>query len=130
MGLNPHIRIPRRELPCPAQLRAPDSGQCLAQRFTETLPNGVSHAVLNLMDGGPGDNTQEFTVPEGQYFFLGDNRDNSGDSRWPASVGGVGMVPEEFLIGRADQLEGRVPMRGRPRRVTEADGEDGQHDAD
>ena len=35
-----------------------------------------------------------------------------------------------FLIGRADQLEGRVPMRGRPRRVTEADGEDGQHDAD
>ena len=95
---------PQGGLPCPAQLRAPDSGQCLAQRFTETLPNGVSHAVLNLMDGGPGDNTQEFTVPEGQYFFLGDNRDNSGDSRWPASVGGVGMVPEEFLIGRADRI--------------------------
>ena len=68
------------------------------------LPGGVSHDVLNLTDNGPGDNTPEFTVPEGNYFFMGDNRDNSGDSRWPASAGGVGMVPAQYLIGRADRI--------------------------
>lgn len=95
---------PAGSLPCPGPIREAENGQCTAQRFTETLPGGVSHDVLNLTDNGPGDNTPEFTVPEGHYFFMGDNRDNSGDSRWPAAAGGVGMVPADALIGRADRI--------------------------
>ena len=73
-------------------------GECHVDRYTETLPNGVSHDVLNMMDGGPADNTAEFTVPQGHYFFMGDNRDNSEDSRFS----NVGMIPAENLIGRAE----------------------------
>lgn len=82
----------------------PTGGDCQAQRFIETLPNGVKHEVLNLTDTGPVDSTPEFTVPDGQYFFMGDNRDNSEDSRFPQSRGGVGFVPGENLIGRADMI--------------------------
>ena len=60
--------------------------------------------MLNISDTWIADNTPVFTVPEGHYFFMGDNRDNSGDSRWPAASGGVGMVPAEYLIGRADRI--------------------------
>ena len=73
-------------------------------RAIETLPNGVSHAVLNIEKNGFADNTDVFTVPEGQYFFMGDNRDNSMDSRFAQNVGGVGMVPAEYLVGRADRI--------------------------
>jgi len=79
-------------------------GECLKDRFTETLPNGVSHSILSIEDGGRADNTPEFMVPEGQYFVMGDNRDNSIDSRFPQSVGGVGFVPYENLLGRADRV--------------------------
>ena len=78
-------------------------GVCEKSRKIETLPNGRSYAVLNI-DDGPADNTRVFTVPEGEYFFMGDNRDNSLDSRAPRSVGGVGFVPYENLIGRADRI--------------------------
>jgi signal peptidase I len=50
------------------------------------------------------DNTPVYTVPEGNYFFMGDNRDNSSDSRFPQSLGGVGFVPAKYLIGRADRV--------------------------
>ena len=70
-------------------------------RYRETLPGGVVHYILDREPDKPGaDNTQEFVVPAGHYFMMGDNRDNSNDSRIPDS--GVGFVPEENLVGRAD----------------------------
>ena len=78
-------------------------GDCVKERFTETLPNGRSHDVLNIRESQL-DNTQVYTVPEGHYFFMGDNRDNSTDSRVPQTALGVGFVPFENLIGRADRV--------------------------
>jgi len=76
---------------------------CEKQRQIETLPNGVRYSILNLRNQSS-DNTQEFRVPEGHYFMVGDNRDNSSDSRYPTRVGGVGFVPLENFVGRADRL--------------------------
>jgi signal peptidase I len=81
-----------------------EGGNCTSSRYRETLPNGVVHDVLNIQDDGDVDNTDVYTVPEGHYFFMGDNRDNSTDSRFPQTVGGVGFVPAENLIGRADRV--------------------------
>jgi signal peptidase I len=78
-------------------------GTCKKGRMIETLPNGTSHSILNISDQ-PKDNTGIFIVPDGHYFFLGDNRDNSTDSRFPQNAGGLGYVPFENLIGRADRI--------------------------
>lgn len=67
--------------------------------FIETLPNGVSYHVLDEKPNGALDNTPVYTVPEGHYFFMGDNRDNSQDSR---VISSVGFVPEENLLGPAN----------------------------
>jgi len=80
-----------------------EGGTCNKERFTETLPNGVSHAILNI-GVQRSDDTPVYSVPEGHYFFMGDNRDNSSDSRVPNAAGGVGFVPYENLIGRADRV--------------------------
>ncbi|MDP4031561.1 MAG: signal peptidase I [Pseudorhodobacter sp.] len=79
-------------------------GTCEKSRFIETLPNGVQHSVLNIDSNGFSDNTDVFSVPPGHYFFMGDNRDNSQDSRYGQAVGGVGFVAAENLIGRADRI--------------------------
>ncbi|EAP75945.1 MULTISPECIES: signal peptidase I [Roseovarius] len=76
---------------------------CLKSRFRETLPEGRSYNILNIATQRS-DNTNVFTVPEGHFFFLGDNRDNSTDSRFPQAVGGVGFVPYGNLIGRAGSV--------------------------
>jgi signal peptidase I len=68
------------------------------RRWRETLPNGVTYETLDLQDNGFLDNTQEYTVPEGHYFMMGDNRDNSTDSR---VLSQVGYVPFENLVGKA-----------------------------
>jgi signal peptidase I len=73
-------------------------------RYRETLPNGVSYEILDTIPNGSADNTQEFIVPEGHYFMMGDNRDNSTDSRVPVERFGVGFVPAENLIGRAEVI--------------------------
>ena len=87
-------------------------GACAKEHWRETLPGGRVHSVLNL-NGIIGDtsaplysgadNTSEFTVPEGYLFFMGDNRDNSIDSRFKRRQG-IGMVPFENLIGRAEVI--------------------------
>jgi signal peptidase I len=80
---------------------APDEGGRPIRRYRETLPNGVSYYVLDSEPNGFYDNTREYVVPEGHYFVMGDNRDNSVDSR-DQSRRGVGFVPYENLVGRAE----------------------------
>jgi signal peptidase I len=72
------------------------------QRYRETLPNGVSYMVLDRTPNGPEDNTQVYEVPPDHFFMMGDNRDNSTDSRVPPTSNGVGYVPFENLVGRAE----------------------------
>ena len=72
--------------------------------YIETLPGGRDHDVIEMSDEDTLDNTREFTVPAGQYFMMGDNRDDSLDSRVAAVAGGVGMVPAENLVGRVDMV--------------------------
>jgi signal peptidase I len=71
------------------------------RRWRETLPNGVSYESLDLQDNGSLDNTQEYVVPPGHYFMMGDNRDNSADSR---VLSAVGYVPFENLVGKAQMI--------------------------
>ncbi|KAF0112619.1 MAG: signal peptidase I, partial [Rhodospirillaceae bacterium] len=68
-------------------------------QYLETLPNGVRHKMIEMSDDTPFDNTREFVVPPEHYFMMGDNRDNSTDSR---SL--VGYVPFENFVGRAEIL--------------------------
>ncbi|MBA4012288.1 MAG: signal peptidase I [Phenylobacterium sp.] len=70
------------------------------QRFQETLPGGRTFTTYDFGPDGDVDNTPTFVVPEGHFFFMGDNRDNSLDSRVPAEIG-VGFVPAENLVGKA-----------------------------
>lgn len=80
-----------------------EGGACLKSRQIETLPGGRSHIVLNIARQSS-DDTPLYTVPAGHFFFMGDNRDNSTDSRVPQQAGGVGFVPYGNLIGRADRI--------------------------
>lgn len=91
--------LPRKALP-PVMV---DSGYGFTrsvERYQETMPNGRSYVTYDYGPDGEVDNTETFVVPEGHYFFMGDNRDNSLDSRVPAEIG-VGFVPADHLVGKA-----------------------------
>ncbi|AUW58637.1 signal peptidase I [Sphingobium sp. SCG-1] len=78
------------------------SRNCRYPQYRETLPNGKSYNVLDLDPDGPADDRDTVVVPEGRLFLMGDNRDRSADSRFPAEPGGgIGLVPQENLVGRA-----------------------------
>ncbi len=83
---------------------APDlilaDGRRLPQ-FRETLPSGRSYLVLDTISGSRGDDSTVFTVPSGYLFMMGDNRDDSADSRFSLAADGIGFVPIDNLVGRA-----------------------------
>ena len=77
------------------------------RRYIESLPEGTKHVILELGDDMQLDNTPVYKVPSGHYFAMGDNRDNSADSRVMRTSGfssGVGYIPAENLVGRAEFL--------------------------
>ncbi len=72
--------------------------QMVVTRYLETLPEGLQHYIYEIGDDQPLDNTPEYVVPAGHYFMMGDNRDNSQDSRVQEAVG---YVPAENIVGKA-----------------------------
>ena len=76
---------------------------CIKYQSLEKLENGKSYKILDLGQN-IGDDTPDFIIGKDEYFFLGDNRDNSLDSRFDRQFGGVGLVPKEYLIGKASLI--------------------------
>jgi len=75
---------------------------CVYPAYRETLPNGRSYTVLDQTDEGFGDSFAAMTVPAGHLFLMGDNRDDSLDSRYPVEAGGMGLIPIDRVVGRAE----------------------------
>ena len=90
--------VPRRKLRAKQYVDNHGYAQQVIE-YVETLPNGVEHRIFEVGDNRGGDNTKVFSVPPGHFFMMGDNRDNSSDSRF-----GVGFVPFRNLVGRAEFL--------------------------
>jgi signal peptidase I len=83
-----------------------DGGSEVAARYIETLPGGREHPIFKFDGIRELDNTEMFEVMPGYLFVMGDNRDDSADSRLAPQAGGVGLVPMENLVGRVDVVIG------------------------
>ncbi len=97
--------VPRTPIEPRAKVESRDGKIVEAPTYQEALPGGGAHKIIEIEgDNGLNDDTKLFITPQGSYFVLGDNRDNSSDSRIAPEFGGVGFVPFESLIGRAEVI--------------------------
>jgi signal peptidase I len=92
---------PCRAIGATRQIAGGDGTLCAYRRFRETLPGGRGYDVIDQVDDGEADNVEPIIVPEGHLFVMGDNRDDSQDSRYEVSEDGVGLLPVENVLGRA-----------------------------
>ena len=98
------------------QAEVEDGSSTTAARMIETLPGGREHTIFKMVPREPLDNVDEIQVPAGHLFVMGDNRDNSADSRVPLASGGVGLLPVDDLVGRVDGIVGSwdLGMKSQP----------------
>lgn len=85
---------------------AEDGSAIAAVRYIETLPGGYEHLIFKMAVRAEYDEAPDVVVPPGHLFVMGDNRDNSADSRVPVRAGGVGLLPVDDLVGRVDAVIG------------------------
>jgi signal peptidase I len=98
---------PCRVIPPAVQMNRPLADgrpACIYPAYRETLPGGRSYTVLDQVDSGYADNFGPVAVPQGHIFVMGDNRDDSLDSRYPVISGGMGFVPIDRVVGRAERV--------------------------